>query len=158
MASPWHSLVSQKIFLARTLLGQLDENDTVPRREALVQGAIELALRARKQVLVMIARMYQDKQGRPDTLAGLNELLGGDVPETTELNHLAGDANSWWSHLEQLEHHQDNPPAMKKTVSNENVIAVSADTGPDRSKQALERTLSAIKQFTDTLEERHSEW
>lgn len=158
MASPWHSLVSQKIFLARTLLGQLDENDTVPRREALVQGAIELALRARKQLLVMIARMYQDKQARPDTLAGLNELLGGDIPETAELNHLAGDANSWWNHLEQLERHQDNPPATKKTVSDENVIAVSADTGPDRSKQALERTLSALKHFTDTLEERHSEW
>lgn len=158
MASQWHSLVSQKIFLARALLGQLDENDTVPRREALVQGAIELALRARKQLLVMIVRMYQDKQSRPDTLAALNELLGGDIPETTELNHLAGDANSWWNHLEQLERHQDNPPATKKTVSDENVIAVSVDTGPDRSKQALERTLSAIKQFTDTLEERHSEW
>lgn len=46
----------------------------------------------------------------------------------------------------------------RKTVSDENVIAVSADTGPDRSRQALEQTLTAIKHFTDTLEERHSEW
>ncbi|MCL7945039.1 DUF6586 family protein [Marinobacter sp. ATCH36] len=158
MASPWHSLVSQKIFLARTLLGRLEQNDTVPQREALTQGAVELALRARELVLIMVARMYQDKLGQPDSLESLTELLGIDIPEITELNQLAGESNSWWNHLEQLERHQSNPPAAKKTVSDENVIAVSADTGPNRSKQALEQTLSAIKHFTDTLEERHSEW
>ena len=46
----------------------------------------------------------------------------------------------------------------RKTVSNENVIAVAADTGPDRSKQALETTLGAMKHFIDILEDRHSEW
>ncbi|MFN2359492.1 MAG: DUF6586 family protein [Marinobacter sp.] len=158
MASPWHSLVSRNIFLARTLLGQLDGNDSTPGREALVQGATELALRARKVLLVMIARMYQDKLAQPDSLAALTELLGDDVPETAELGRLAGDASSWWNHLEQLERHQGNPPTTKKTVSDENIIAVSAETGPDRSKQALEQTLNAIKHFTDTLEERHSEW
>jgi hypothetical protein len=158
MASSWHSLVSQKVFLARTLLGQLDGNDSVPMREALVQGASELALRARKLLLVMIARMYQDKLGQPDNLAALTQILGDEVPETTELNQLANEANSWWNHLEQLERHQGNPPTVKKTVSDENIIAVSADVGPDRSKRALEQTLSAIKHFTDTLEERHSEW
>ncbi|MDK8463917.1 DUF6586 family protein [Marinobacter sp. SS13-12] len=158
MASSWHSLVSQKIFLARTLLGQLDGNDSVPAREALIQGAVELALRARKLVLVMVARMYQDKLGRPESLEALTELLGDEIPETAELNQLVNEAHSWWNHLEQLERHQGNPPAAKKTVSDENVIAVAADTGPDRSKQALEQTLSAIKHFTDTLEERHSEW
>lgn len=161
MASPWHSLVSQKIFLAKTLLGQLEQLDgsnNVPQREALIQGAVELALRARKLVLVMVARMYQDKLGQPDSLAALTELLGNDIPETTELNQLAGETNNWWNHLDQLERHQGNPPAAKKTVSDENVIAVAADTGPDRSKQALEHSLNAIKHFTDTLEERHSEW
>jgi hypothetical protein len=158
MASPWHSLVSQKIFLARTLLGQLDEIDDVPVREALVQGSIELALRARNLVLVMIARMYQYRQEQPDSLEALADLLGDDIPETVELKQLANETGSWWNHLEQLERHQANPPAAKKTVSDENVIAVSADPGPDRSKQALEQTLSAMKHFTDTLEERHSEW
>lgn len=158
MASPWHSLVSQKIFLARTLLGQLEGNNNVPVQEALIQGSIELALRARKLVLVMIARMYQDRQGQPDSLAALAELLGDNIPEMAELDQLATEANSWWNHLEQLERHQGNPPAAKKTVSAENVIAVSADPGPARSKQALEQTLSAMKHFTDTLEERHSEW
>lgn len=158
MASSWHSLVSQKIFLARTLLGQLDESENFPVREALAQGAIELALRARKLVLIMIARMYQDKQAKPDSLDALTELLGDSIPETAELKRLANEANSWWNHLEQLEQHQGNPPTAKKTVSDENVIAVSVDTGPDRSKPALEQTLNAIKHFTDTLEERHSEW
>ncbi|NMT64736.1 DUF6586 family protein [Marinobacter orientalis] len=158
MASPWHSLVSQKIFLARTLLEHLDGNDPVPMREALTQGAVELALRARKLILVMIARMYQDKEGQPGNLTALTELLGDDIPETAELNVLAMDTGSWWNHLEQLERHQGNPPVARKTVSDENVIAVSADTGPDRSKEALKQTLSAIKHFTDTLEERHSEW
>ncbi|PXX91035.1 hypothetical protein DIT71_11050 [Marinobacter vulgaris] len=157
MASPWHSLVSQKIFLARTLLGQLDESDHRPVREALSQGAIELALRARKLILVMIARMYQQKQDQPENLTALTDLLGEDLPEIAQLSRLASEGQSWWNHLEQLERHQGNPPVAKKTVSDENVIAVSADPGPDRSAEALERTLSAMKHFTDTLEERHSE-
>lgn len=106
MASPWHSLISQKIFLARTLLGQLDENDNMPMREALIQGAVELGLRARKLIPVMVARMYQEKLAQPDSLEALVELLGSDIPETTELNRLAGEPNSWWNHLEQLERHQ----------------------------------------------------
>lgn len=158
MASQWHSLVSQKIFLARTLLGQLENSDSVPAKEALLQGAIELGLRARKLTLVMIARMYQYKQGQPDDLVALGKMVGTSNPEMAELELLANDGRSWWNHLEQLERHQGNPPATKKTVSNDNVIAVAADTGPDRSKQALETTLGAMKHFIDILEDRHSEW
>ncbi|MDF0749031.1 hypothetical protein NLU14_02175 [Marinobacter sp. 71-i] len=158
MASQWHSLVSQKIFLARTLLGQLERSDSVPAREALLQGATELALRARKSTLVMIARLYQDKQGRPADLDALGKLVGDNSPEMAELEQLAHDRGSWWNHLEQLEQHQGNPPASKKTVSSENVIAIAADTGPDRSQTALEQTLGAMKHFIDILEERHSEW
>jgi hypothetical protein len=102
--------------------------------------------------------MYQEKLAQPDSLEALIELLGNDIPEATDLKQLAGDTNSWWNHLEQLERHQGNPPVTRKTVSDENVIAVSADIGPDRSRQALEQTLTAIKHFTDILEERHSEW
>jgi len=64
MASQWHSLVSQKIFLARNLLGQLEHSDSVPTKEALLQGSIELGLRARKLTLVMIARVYQHKHSQ----------------------------------------------------------------------------------------------
>ena len=158
MASQWHSLVSQKIFLARNLLGQLEHSDSVPTKEALLQGSIELGLRARKLTLVMIARVYQHKHSQPDDLEALGELIGTHSPEMTELEQLASDGRSWWSHLEQLERHQGNPPVTRKTVSNENVIAVAADTGPDRSKQALETTLGAMKHFIDILEDRHSEW
>ncbi len=158
MASQWHSLVSQKIFLARALLGQLEQTEGVPAKEALLQGATELALRARKLALVMIARLYQDKQGQPEDLESLDKLIGNTSPELAELEQLARDRSSWWSHLEQLEHYQANPPATKKTVSNENVIAIAADTGPDRSRQALEQTLGAMKHFIDILEDRHSEW
>jgi hypothetical protein len=151
-------LVSQKIFLARNLLGQLEHSDTVPTKEALLQGSIELGLRARKLTLVMIARVYQHKHSQPDDLEALDELIGTHSPEMTELEQLASDGRSWWSHLEQLERHQGNPPVTRKTVSNENVIAVAANTGPDRSKQALETTLGAMKHFIDILEDRHSEW
>ena len=73
MASQWHSLVSQKLFLARTLLQPLDrptdeaqeqrpnEAEQALRREAAIQGAIELLLRSRKLLLVMVARLYQRK-------------------------------------------------------------------------------------------------
>lgn len=158
MASQWHSLVSQKIFLARNLLGQLPNSDSIPAEEALLQGSIELSLRARKLVLVMIARLYQHKQGQPDDLEALGELIGTNSPDIAELEHLSSDGGSWWNHLEQLEQHQGNPPATRKTVSSENIIAVTADTGPDRSKQALETTLGAMKHFIDILEDRHSEW
>ena len=77
MASQWHSLVSQKLFLARTLLQPLDrptdeaqeqrpnEAEQALRREAAIQGAIELLLRSRKLLLVMVARLYQRKSEEP---------------------------------------------------------------------------------------------
>ena len=71
---------------------------------------------------------------------------------------LSEQTDSWWNHLQQLGRYQDNPPVARKTVSDENVIAVAVDTGPDRSRQAIEQTLLATKHFIDTLEERHSEW
>ena len=158
MASQWHSLISQKVFLARTLLSQRDCSDSVPLQEALWQGALELALRARQLVIVAIARFYQDKQGEPENLEALRELLSDDTPEIAELEALAADASNWWVCLSQLERYQTRPPQAKKTVTDDNIIAVAADNGPDRSSEALARALADLKHFTDTLEERHSEW
>ncbi|PTB98407.1 hypothetical protein C9993_07860, partial [Marinobacter sp. Z-F4-2] len=88
MASQWHSLVSQKLFLARTLLQPLDrptdealeqrpnEAEQALRREAAIQGAIELLLRSRKLLLVMVARLYQRKSEEPSTLDELVALIG----------------------------------------------------------------------------------
>lgn len=170
MASQWHSLVSQKLFLARTLLGQLDRpaargDEFVPneaeqalRREAAIQGATELLLRSRRLLLVMIARLYQKKSEEPSTLDELASAIGDQPAEVNRLRELENSAGNWWNHLDQLESSQSRPPATRKTVSTENIIAVSAESGPDRSAQALLKTLNAIKHFADDLEEQHSEW
>lgn len=158
MASQWHSLVSQKIYLARTLLTQRDEAESVPLQEALWQGAVELSLRSRQLLLVMVTRFYQDKQSEPETLEELRMQLGDDVPEITQLEALDRGASNWWIYLNQLEHYQTRPPTPKKTVSDENIIAVAADNGPDRTSKALNQALADLKHYIDALEERHSEW
>ena len=170
MASQWHSLVSQKLFLVRTLLGQLDRStlegeDQAPNeaeqaihREAAIQGAIELLLRSRQLLLVMIARLYQKKSEEPATLDELAALIGPEPNEVSRLRELETRSDGWWNHLEQLERSQSRPPATRKTVSAENIIAVSADSGPDRSATALLKTLNAVKHFADDLEDQHSEW
>ncbi|MBU2955235.1 DUF6586 family protein [Marinobacter sp. F3R08] len=170
MASQWHSLASQKLFLARTLLGQLDQSTSeregqpadqaqqAVRREATIQGAIELLLRSRQLLLVMVARLYQKQSEEPATLNELAALIGPELNETGRLRELEQRAGSWWNHLDQLERSQSQPPATRKTVSAENIIAISVDTGPDRTATALLKTLDAIKQFIDDLEEQHSEW
>lgn len=166
MASQWYSLVSQKLFLASTLLDvtaqtAVTESSTPPQKlqqEAATQGSIELLLRAKRLLLVMIATLYQKRPNGPLSLSELASLIGDEASEIELLTALERDSGSWWSHLEQLEAAQNSPPATRKTVSTENIIAVSAEPGPDRSAQALRRTLKAIKQFTDNLEAQHGEW
>lgn len=170
MASQWHSLVSQKLFLAKTLLGQLDlpalaangqpapEAEQALRREAAIQGTVELMLRSRKLLLVMIARLYQERNAEPESLDELAALIGAEASEVDRLRHLASESGSWWNHLDQLEQGQSRPPASRKTVTDDNIIAVATETGPDRSASGLRKTLSALKYFADDLEEQHSEW
>ncbi len=166
MASQWYSLVSQKLFLARTLLGQIDapasetanEAELALRREAIIQGTIELLLRSRKLALVMIARFHQHKHEEPTSLEQLAALIGEGSGEVSRLRDLERNTDSWWNHLDQLEVSQSRPPAPRKTVSAENLIAIAKAPGPDRSVDALGRTLTAMKNFADNLEEQHSEW
>lgn len=158
MASQWHSLISQKIYLANVLLGQHSSDAPVPAREAYWQGAAELGLRSRQLLMVMLARFYQHKKAEPKTLGELKATLGDDIPEITELETLSSTAGSWWSYLNQIEAYQQQPAAPKKSVSEDNIIAIAADTGPDRSPQALKTALTGLKHFIDVLEDRHSEW
>lgn len=166
MASQWYSLVSQKLFLARTLLGQIDapanetanEAELALRREAIIQGTTELLLRSRKLALVMIARFHQHKHDDPTTLDQLAALVGEDSGDISRLRELERRADSWWHHLDQLELSQSRPSTPRKTVSAENLIAIAEAPGPDRSVAALTRTLTAMKNFADNLEEQHSEW
>lgn len=157
MASEWHTLASQKLFLAQTLLRQRPEQ-TGPALEAHLQGAVELALRARQALLALVAHYYQHKNSQPADLAELQALIGADAPDSRLLAEAERQAGSWWNHLDQLAHSQSRPPARKKTVSDDNIIAIAVDTGPDRSPETLERTLAAMKVFLGELAERHEEW
>lgn len=171
MASQCYSLVSQKLFLAKTLLDMAEHSGSEPhlgqltrdteltlQSEAAVQGCIELLLRARELLLVMITRCYQKQSESPWSLDQLAVAIGEEASEVERLRKLQSQADSWWSHLNQLEQAQNHPPRAKKTVSNENIIAISADDSPDRSAKALQRTLTAMKHFADDLEEQHGEW
>jgi hypothetical protein len=57
-----------------------------------------------------------------------------------------------------LEAAAGEPPKTRKTVTEENIIAVSADQGPDRSVQALNKILAAMTVLTREIDEQHSEW
>ncbi|WP_336366956.1 DUF6586 family protein [Marinobacter sp. C2H3] len=166
MSDSWHSLLSQKLALARALLirssqatSQVDADASgALAGEACRQGAIELILRARRLLLTMIARLYQQRHAEPVSLDEIRTLTGDGNPDVEQLVELARTPGSWWHHLDQLEHGQSHPPAARKTVSADNIIAVARETGPDRSEAALLETLKALKAFADELSERHGEW
>ncbi len=115
-------------------------------------------MRARKLLLVMIARHYQERRAMPGTLEELAGCIGPDAREIGQLTALAAEGTSWWRHLDQLEQHQSQPPATRKTVTDDNIIAIATEPGPDRSAAGLLTTLTALKQFAKDLEEWHSEW
>ncbi|WP_404361803.1 hypothetical protein [Marinobacter sp.] len=157
MVAEWHRLASQKLFLSETLLRQQSEAHE-PVAEAMRQGSIELALRGRQCLLTLIARHYQYKTAQPRSLDELVELIGPETREARFLAELNRQAGSWWNHLEQLEHSQAYPAVKKKTVSDENIISVAAETGPDRSSSAIAGSLEAMRRFLSDLTAWHDEW
>lgn len=166
MASQWYSLVSQKLFLAGTLLARL-ESDTAngntgqnltAEKEALSQGATELLLRARQSLLIMIARCHQHKAENPGTLAELEALFPYEAHEVQLLKELSDTSENWWHHLDQLEAALSQPPVTRKNVTGENIIAISVEQGPDRSADALKSTLAEITRLARSIEDQHSEW
>lgn len=166
MASQWYSLVSQKLYLASTLLARLESdatNDNAGRnltadKEALSQGATELLLRARQLLLVMIARCHQHKGETPGSLTELEALSLYDVHEVQLLKQLSETPESWWHHLDQLEAALSQPPVTRKNVTSENIIAISVEQGPDRSVAGLKKTLAEITRLARNIEDQHSEW
>ena len=157
MSAQWHSLVTQKIYLASQLAALSQAQTSATEREACLQGAIELSLRARQLVLVLIARYHQEKQAMPTSPEDLIALIP-DTPDASMLADVAHTTGSWWHHLEQLALSQSQPPKQQKSVSEENIIAVSAAAGPDRSPESLLDALAAMKSFVTDLGERHAEW
>lgn len=158
MASQWHTQISQKLYLAKTLLAHRETTDNPVEQEAASQGAIELMLRARIMVLTLVAELYQHKGASPNKLENLITLIGPDAPEAVELESLARQPANWWTHLDQLDRALAQPPAKKKSVSDDNIIAVSVDTGPDRSTATLLDIITAMKRYADSIAERHQEW
>jgi len=167
MASQWYSLVSQKLYLAKVLMAQLEQaEDTAMAnghppaiaKQALAQASAEMLIRAQKALLVMLARYHQHKNEKPQTLEQLKALFSYEAADINDLEQLASDNRSWWVHLEQLNKVLGEPAAPRKAVATENVIAVAASEEADFSPQALERTRSALSVFARELEERHSEW
>ena len=166
MASQWYSLVSQKLFLASTLLARLEPGVTddnagrnpAAEKEALSQGATELLLRARQLLLVMVARCHQHKSETPGSLAELEALFPYEVYEVQLLKQLSETPESWWHHLDQLEAALRQPPVTRKNVTSENIIAISVEPGPDRSVAGLNKTLAEITKLARTIEDQHGEW
>lgn len=158
MSSEWYTLTSQKLFLAETLIKVSQQAPDLGTVEATLQGAIELSLRARKCLLIMIARYYQHKSAQPESLDELKELIGAEAPETVQLLAIAKQPGSWWNHLDQMEINQGKPPGKKKTISEDNIIAVAIDSGPDRSAATLADSIATMRQYLTTLAERHDEW
>lgn len=158
MASQWQTLVSQKLYLAKTLLAAQERCEHQAEREASNQGAIELLLRSRQLLLAMIADFYQHRHQQPRSLQELLNLVGHDAPEVIELDTLSRQRDSWWHRLEELEAAQGKPPAKQKSVSADNIIAVAAASGPDRSSETLQDVIGSMKLFSDTVAERHNEW
>ncbi|WP_166265112.1 DUF6586 family protein [Marinobacter caseinilyticus] len=158
MNSEWPTLASQKLYLAETLLRAHEKASDRGTSEATLQGAIELALRARTHLLSTIAVMYQCSPADKYSLDDIVELIGKEAPESTMLLTLAQQPQSWWNHLDQLERAQAMPLGKQKTISEDNIIAVNVSAGPDRSVSALRDTLASAKQFVSALVERHDEW
>ena len=166
MASQWFSLTSQKLYLAKILLAQLEQPieqaqvnpQSATRNEAVTQGVIELLLRARSTLMIMIAQHHQQKTSEPLSLEELKVRIPYQTQDLEDLDALQRSRTSWWSHLEQLEKAQTQPPSPKKSVSADNIIAVSAEDHADRSAKSLQNTLAAMSDFARAVEDRHNEW
>ncbi|WP_148862323.1 DUF6586 family protein [Marinobacter fonticola] len=158
MASQWPSFTKQKAFLASTLLRIADRQEHAAEREASIQGAVALLHEARTALLQLIAELYQVRHTSPRGLDELADLVAGESAEIGELRELAMRPGSWWQHIEVLTQTQRHPAQRKLSVEQDNLIAVSAESGPDRSTSALLNTAAGLKQYIEIILERHDEW
>ncbi|MFV8571408.1 DUF6586 family protein [Marinobacter sp. SBS5] len=159
-------MTSQKLYLAKILLSQLEQPieqaqvnpQSAILKEAITQGIIELMLRARSALVVMIAQHHQQKDAEPLSLDELKTRIPYETQDLEDLETLQYTPSSWWNHLAQLEKALKQPPAPKKTVSADNIIAISTEDVADRSAKSLRETLTAMTDFARAVEDRHNEW
>ena len=87
MSAQWQTLVSQKLYLANQLAGLSRKQASATDREATLQGAIELALRARRLMFALVARYHQHNRAMPASVNELVELIS-DTPDAEILADL----------------------------------------------------------------------
>jgi len=157
----WHSLVQEKLVLARALFSQLDErgeNLLAVDREALRQGGVMLLNTARSLLLVHIARTYQQKVETVAGLSGLKELLGEDNAECQMIDSLRSQKGNWWQELDGWLAFYQRPRPEAPKQQPENIIAVAQDQGPDFSVENRSRVIQDMRGFLAEFSERHGEW
>lgn len=160
MFSKWHSLAQQKLFLARELIKDAVSRPDSPvtLQEAHRQGAVQLMLQARRLMLVVVAQLYQHRVEQVASLDALAQWVGEDNSDYEALLTLSRQSGSWWYRLEQYAGWFERPVPERKVVSDDNLIAFAADTGPDVSYEQLLSVIDAAKAWLHALMERHGEW
>lgn len=156
------SLLREKLTLAREVLrlaGETAHQNTVTTNEGLTQGAIALVGEARTVLLGLVAGTcpgLEDFEG--ESLAELLSVAGEETPgELQVLEGLAREPSSWWVQLDSLLARQRAPGNRSGRPRDEDLIAV-ADTGPDRSPEALLGLIRHFRDYFETFVERHDQW
>lgn len=156
------SLLREKLTLARQVLRVAEEIghlNPVTTNEGLNQGAVALLGEARTVLLGLVAETCPDVAGsRADSLPELLAATGEETPgELQVLEGLSRDPGSWWTRLETFLSMQRTPGQRFGRPREEGLIAV-ADTGPDRSPEALQDLVQAFRDYFEAFVERHDQW
>lgn len=156
------SLLREKLTLARQVLRMAEESgplNPVTTNEGLIQGAVALLGEARIVLLGLVAETCPDvtrsgKESLPELLAAAGEETPGELQV---LEGLSRDPGSWWARLETFLTWQRTPGHRSGRPREEGLIAV-ADTGPDRSPEALQTLVREFQDYFEAFVERHDQW
>ncbi len=156
------SLLREKLTLARQVLRMAEENghlNPVTTNEGLIQGAVALLGEARTVLLGLVAETCPGMTGtRPGSLPELLTATGEETPgELQVLEGLSRDPASWWARLDVFLSWQRTPGKRSGRPRDEGLIAV-ADTGPDRSPEAIQNLAQEFRDYFETFVERHDQW
>ena len=156
------SLLREKLTLARQVLRVAEESghlNPVTTNEGLIQGAVALLGEARTVLLGLVADTCPDVgETGTDSLQELLAAAGDETPgELQVLEGLSRDSESWWTRLETFLTWQRTPGRRTGRPREEGLIAV-ADTGPDRSPEALHDLVQEFQDYFETFVERHDQW
>lgn len=153
----WHRLVQDKLNLARCLVRHPESRDRL-ERTACLEGAVLLLNEARTHLLTHTARLCQVRNERPESLAGLRQLLGDEHVEVTRLSALLQTPGNWWSRLDAWHRALSEPRRDQPRTEQEGLIAVAVDDGLTPTESGVLELADAMNAYLDELSERHGEW